>query len=92
METTFANPQTTTAIPLATLRKTLPRSKQPEANRMAHTEVVNAWRGASDCRSCGVRRIALFGALRMEDFDTFHQVIDDMQFAPGQQLFSEGQR
>ena len=92
MDTTFATPPVSTTIPLATLRKTLPRGKEPAANRMAHAEVVNAWRGASDCRNCGVRRIALFGALRMEDFDNFHQVIDDMQYGAGQQLFSEGQR
>ena len=92
METTFASPPSTTAIPLANLRKTLARTKEPAASRMAHTEVVHAWRGASDCRNCGVRRIALFGALRMEDFDNFHQVIDDMQYGSGQQLFSEGQR
>lgn len=81
-----------TTIPLATLRKAASQSKTPAVHRVGHAEVVNAWRGASDCRNCGVRRIALFGALRMEDFDSIHQVIDDMQYSAGQQLFAEGQR
>ena len=49
METTFASP-TTTTIPLGNLRKTLAKAKEPATHRMAHSEVVNAWRGASDCR------------------------------------------
>jgi CRP-like cAMP-binding protein len=92
MDATFAAPPSSTTIPLSALRKSASQGKDRVGQRIAHAEVVNAWRGASDCRSCGVRRIALFGALRMEDFDTFHQVIDDMQYAAGQQLFSEGQR
>ncbi len=64
----------------------------PPGKRVAQSEVVNAWRGAADCRNCGVRRIALFGALGMEDFNEIHQVIDDMQFSAGQLLFSEGMR
>ena len=59
--------------------------------RVAAGEVGSAWRGASDCRNCGVRRIALFGALGVDDFQEIHQVIDDMQFASGQNLFAEGQ-
>lgn len=61
------------------------------AKRVAAGEVGSAWRGASDCRNCGVRRIALFGALGVDDFQEIHQVIDDMQFASGQNLFGEGQ-
>ncbi len=59
--------------------------------RVGAGELSSAWRGASDCRNCGVRRIALFGALGVDDFNEIHQVIDDMQFASGQSLFSEGQ-
>lgn len=77
-------------IPLEALRGT---SADPaQGRRVAHSDVVNAWRGAADCRNCGVRRIALFGALGMEDFNQIHQVIDDMQFSSGQMLFSEGRR
>ena len=77
-------------ISVAALRKG--NSAMPPGKRIARSEVVTAWRGAADCRNCGVRRIALFGALRMEDFDDIHQVIDDMQFSAGQLLFSEGTR
>ncbi len=59
--------------------------------RIGRKELLGAWRGASDCRSCGVRRIALFGALGVEDFAQIHQVIDDMQYATGQNLFGEGE-
>ncbi|WP_297912070.1 Crp/Fnr family transcriptional regulator [Thiomonas sp.] len=59
--------------------------------RVGASEVGSAWRGASDCRNCGVRRIALFGALGVDDFQEIHQVIDDMQFSSGQNLFAEGQ-
>ena len=75
-------------IPLAALRQ----GDALLGKRVAHSEVVNAWRGAADCRNCGVRRIALFGALGAEDFDAIHQVIDDMQFSAGQLLFNEGRR
>ena len=77
-------------IPLEALRR--PDVTLPPGKRIAPSEVSNAWRGASDCRNCGVRRIALFGALQMEDFDDLHHVIDDMQFSAGQKLFSEGMR
>ena len=59
--------------------------------RVGQGDVLGAWRGAADCRNCGVRRIALFGALSVDDFQEIHQVIDDMQFASGQNLFAEGQ-
>ena len=75
-------------IPVAALR----RADTPPGKRVAHSEVLNAWRGAADCRACGVRRIALFGALGTQDFDAIHQVIDDMQFSSGQMLFAEGRR
>lgn len=58
--------------------------------RVGPGELTSAWRGAADCRNCGVRRIALFGALAAEDFQQIHQVIDDMQFASGENLFAEG--
>ncbi len=77
-------------ISVAALRKG--NSAMPPGKRIARSDVVTAWRGAADCRNCGVRRIALFGALQVEDFDEIHQVIDDMQFSAGQLLFSEGTR
>jgi CRP-like cAMP-binding protein len=64
----------------------------PLGTPLPQSELMNAWRGAADCRNCGVRRIALFGALSAENFNEVHQVIDDMQFAPGQTIFNEGQR
>ena len=62
------------------------------ARRVATGDLHSAWRGAADCRNCGVRRIALFGALDAADFNEIHQVIDDMQFASGESLFAEGQQ
>ena len=77
-------------IPIDALRKS--DNLLPLGKRVAHSELINAWRGAADCRNCGVRRIALFGALGEDDFNEIHRVIDDMQFTPGQRLFSEGSR
>lgn len=76
---------TPTEIPLRRIARA-PATARP----MGRIEVIDAWRGAADCRNCGVRRIALFGALGVDDFDVIHQVIDDMQFSSGQALFGEG--
>ena len=46
----------------------------------------SAWRGTSDCLSCGVREMVLFADLTPEDFEHVHAPIDDMEFAAGDTL------
>lgn len=50
----------------------------------------SAWQGTSDCRSCGVREMALFADLNEDDFSLIHAPIDDLALQPGQVLFHEG--
>ena len=91
------------AVDLLRLDRRPPQPAQPSAGTPAQPtacavapigrrELLGAWRGAADCRNCGVRRIALFGALAVEDFEKIHQVIDDMQYASGQNVFREGEQ
>ena len=51
---------------------------------------LNAWRGTSDCLSCGVREMVLFADLTPEDFEHIHAPIDDMEFKAGDTLQSTG--
>lgn len=52
----------------------------------------SSWRGTSDCRSCGIRDVALFANLNEQDFDMIHAPIDDLVFPPGALLYAEGAR
>jgi len=54
-------------------------------------KIDSAWRGTSDCRSCGVRDMVLFADLNEQDFSQIHTPIDDLVFAPEQLLYTEGQ-
>ena len=51
---------------------------------------LNAWRGTSDCLSCGVREMVLFADLTPQDFEHIHAPIDDMEFKAGDTLQSTG--
>lgn len=56
------------------------------------TETITAaWRGHPDCRTCGVRHLALFSDLNESDFRTFHLPIEDLAFPKGATLFSQGE-
>jgi CRP-like cAMP-binding protein len=52
----------------------------------------STWRGTSDCRSCGIRDMALFANLNEQDFDMIHAPIDDLVFPSGALLYAEGAR
>lgn len=51
----------------------------------------SAWRGTSDCTSCGVREMVLFSDLSTEDFEHIHAPIDDLEFASGETLQRSGE-
>ncbi len=50
----------------------------------------SAWRGTSDCRSCGIRAMVLFANLNEHDFGQIHAPIDDLEFSHGAMLYAEG--
>jgi len=58
---------------------------------MIPIKTESAWRGTSDCRSCGIRDMVLFAELSEQDFTAIHSPIDDLLYAPGDILFHEGQ-
>lgn len=47
------------------------------------------WKGVSDCRSCGIRDMALFADLNEQDFGLIHAPIDDLHFSVHGVLFHE---
>ncbi len=50
----------------------------------------SAWRGTSDCRTCGIREMVLFADLGEHDFAKIHSPIDDLEFERGAALYDEG--
>ena len=58
---------------------------------MIPIQIDSAWKGTSDCRHCGIRDIVLFADLNEQDMDEIHAPIDDMVFAAGAVLYTEGQ-
>ena len=59
---------------------------------MIPIHVESAWKGTSDCRSCGIRDLVLFADLNEEDFGLIHAPIDDMAFPSGGLIYSEGEK
>jgi CRP-like cAMP-binding protein len=59
---------------------------------MIPIKVDSAWQGTSDCRSCGIRDMALFADLNEQDFGEIHTPIDNMVFAADSVLYSEGEK
>ena len=57
---------------------------------MIPIHVESAWKGTSDCRSCGIRHMVLFADLNEEDFSQLHTPIDDMHFEAGRPIYLEG--
>ncbi len=57
---------------------------------MIPIKTETAWRGTSDCRSCGIRDMVLFADLKEEDFELIHAPIDDFEFDVGHSLVSTG--
>ena len=58
---------------------------------MIPIKIDSAWKGTSDCRSCGIRDMVLFADLNEQDFGEIHTPIDDMVFGADAALYSEGQ-
>jgi CRP/FNR family transcriptional regulator len=58
---------------------------------MIPIQTESAWRGTSDCRSCGIRDMVLFADLREEDFNLIHAPIDDLEIAVGHPLVRMGE-
>ena len=56
---------------------------------MIPIKTESAWRGTSDCRTCGIRDMVLFADLTEIDFGLIHAPIDDMEYPTGTSLFSE---
>ena len=58
---------------------------------MIPIKIDSAWKGISDCRSCGIRDMVLFADLNEQDFSQIHTPIDDLEYAADAVLFTEGQ-
>lgn len=58
---------------------------------MIPIKTESAWKGTSDCRSCGIRDMVLFAELNEQDFTAIHAPIDDLMYESGQLLYQEGQ-
>ncbi len=58
---------------------------------MIPIKTESAWRGTSDCRSCGIRDMVLFADLKEEDFALIHAPIDDLEYDSGQTLIQTGE-
>lgn len=58
---------------------------------MIPIKTESAWRGTSDCRTCAIREMALFGSLTEGDFAHIHAPIDDLAYRSGDTLHAEGQ-
>ena len=58
---------------------------------MIPINIKSAWRGASDCLSCGIRDLALFADLTQEDFGQIHAPIDDLLYKRDHTVFFEGE-
>ena len=56
---------------------------------MIPIKTESAWRGTSDCRSCGIREMVLFADLNEEDFKLIHAPIDDLVYQTEQVLYNE---
>ncbi|TDQ41912.1 Crp/Fnr family transcriptional regulator [Tepidicella xavieri] len=57
---------------------------------MIPIKTESAWRGTSDCKSCGIRDMVLFSDLNEQDFGLIHAPIDDLCYTAGLSLYQEG--
>jgi CRP-like cAMP-binding protein len=56
---------------------------------MIPIKTESAWRGTSDCQSCGIRAMVLFSDLNQKDFESIHTPIDDLEYRAGHSLYRE---
>ncbi len=59
---------------------------------MIPIHIESAWKGTSDCRSCGIRDLVLFADLNEDDFGLIHAPIDDMAYPAGGLIYAEGEK
>ena len=59
---------------------------------MIPIHIDSAWKGTSDCRTCGIRDMVLFADLDEQDFSEIHTPIDDLAFPAASVLYTEGQQ
>jgi CRP-like cAMP-binding protein len=57
---------------------------------MKRRQIEAAWKGAPQCRDCGIRDLVLFADLAEADFGLIHLPIDEIEIAPGGLLYSAG--
>lgn len=57
---------------------------------MIPLKTESAWRGTADCKVCGIRDLVLFADLNEHDFGLIHAPIDEMDYAAGASMFTEG--
>jgi len=57
---------------------------------MIPMKTESAWRGTADCKACGIRDLVLFADLNAHDFGLIHAPIDEMEYAAGASMFTEG--
>lgn len=47
---------------------------------MIPIKTESAWKGTSNCRTCGIRDMVLFADLTEDDFQMIHAPVDDLEF------------
>ncbi|APW47406.1 Crp/Fnr family transcriptional regulator [Rhodoferax antarcticus] len=57
---------------------------------MIPLKTESAWRGTADCKTCGIRELVLFADLDEHDFGLIHAPIDELEYAAGASIFTEG--
>lgn len=57
---------------------------------MIPLKTESAWRGTADCKACGIRDLVLFADLNEHDFGLIHVPIDELEYATGACMFTEG--
>ncbi len=67
-----------------------PRCKSQHRLPMIPIKTESAWKGTSNCRTCGIRDMVLFADLTEDDFKMIHAPVDDLEFGVGASLFHEG--
>lgn len=77
-------------LPLASLLPSL-RFRRSVKRCMIPIKTESAWKGTSDCRTCGIREMVLFADLNEDDFKHIHAPIDDIEYAAGNALFQEAE-
>lgn len=57
---------------------------------MIAIQTESAWKGTSNCRTCGIRDMVLFADLNEDDFKMIHAPVDSLELLTGDILFNEG--